>query len=98
MLRLRTRFLNRYAAATAVALFAILAGQIAVAGHAAVADHDIGEQCEVCVGGDRLGYGPTSTPAVALPPPPQPALAEPVAAAQPCFPPRHQQARAPPAL
>jgi hypothetical protein len=95
MLRLCRRFLNRY---TAIALFAILAGQIAVAGHAAVADHGVGEQCEVCIGGDRLGYGPADAPTDALPPAPQPAIAAPLAAAQPCFPLRHRYARAPPVL
>jgi hypothetical protein len=98
MLRFRTRFLNRYTAVTAMALFAILAGQIAVAGHAAVADHDIGEQCEVCIGADRLGHGPADAAATALPPAPQPAIAAPVAAALPCFLPRYRYARAPPIL
>lgn len=95
MLRLRRRFLNRY---TAIALFAILAGQIAVAGHAAAADHGIGEQCEVCIGGERLGYGPAEVRADALPPAPQSSVAAPVAAAQPCFLPRYRYARAPPTL
>ena len=95
MLRLRRRFLTRY---TAMALFAILAGQLAVAGHAAVADHGVDEQCEVCIGGERLGYGPTASPAEALAPAAQPAAAKRVSLSSPCLPLRHPHARAPPAF
>ena len=95
MPHLHRRFLIRY---TAVALFAILAGQLAVAGHAAVADHDFGEQCEVCVGGDRLSYALTAAAADAIPPAPQPAVAAPVTPAHPSLLPRHRHARAPPSV
>ncbi len=95
MLRLRTRFLAR---CTAVALVAILAGQIAVAGHAAAADHGVGEPCEVCVSGERLANGLSNTPAEAPAVHPSPVVAVPVATGHSYFPPRHGQARAPPRL
>ncbi|WP_405228920.1 hypothetical protein [Lentisalinibacter sediminis] len=95
MLCLRTRFLAR---CTAIALVAILAGQIAVAGHAAAADHGVGEQCDVCVGGDRLAHG-LSPAAAELPAvPATPAVTVPVATGHCVFPPRHGHARAPPHL
>lgn len=95
MPRLHRRYLARY---TAIALFAILAGQLAVAGHTAVADHDVGEQCELCVGGDRLSYGLAYVSADAIPPAPQPAVTAPAAPAHVCFRPRHRHARAPPSV
>lgn len=93
MLRLRARFLAR---CTAIALVAILAGQFAVAGHAAVADHGVGEQCDVCVGGDRLAHGLSHTVAELPAVPVAPAVTAPVATGHPVFPPRHGHARAPP--
>src|SRR6056297_19783 len=95
MLRLRTRCLAR---CTAVALVAILAGQVAVAGHAAVADHGAGEQCDLCVSGDRLGHGLSDTPAAASAARPSPLVTVPAATGHSCSPPRYGHARAPPRL
>jgi len=95
MLCLRTRFLSRCAA---IALVAVLAGQFAVAGHAAVADHGVGEQCEVCVSGDRLAHGLSHTAAGLPAVPATPAVTVPTATGHSVFPPRHGHARAPPRL
>ena len=40
-----------------LALFALLAGQLAVLGHAIAEDHSPGEVCEICVSTDRLTDG-----------------------------------------
>ena len=95
MFRLRARFLAR---CTAIALVAILGGQFAAAGHAAVADHGVGEQCDVCLGGDRLAHGLTDTQAEAPAVHPAPVVCVPAAAGHAYFPPRHGHARAPPRL
>lgn len=92
---LRRQSLTRSAA---IALFAVLAGQFAVAGHAAAADHGVGEQCEVCVSGERLTYGLAQAAAEALPPAPPPAASAPARALCPRFLLRHRYARGPPSV
>ncbi len=92
---MRTRFLTRF---TAIALVAIVAGQFAVAEHAATADHEFGERCDVCLSGDRLAHAVAQPPtAVALPP-----IRWVAAAAAPVVfpvsPPTRRHARAPPIL
>ncbi len=82
----------------AIALFAVLFGQFAVAGHAAAADHGVGEQCEVCLTGERLTYGLAQSAAQPLPPAPQPAAHAPASAVLPGFPLQHRHARGPPSV
>jgi hypothetical protein len=82
----------------AIALFAVLAGQLAVAGHGAAADHGVGEQCEVCVTGERLTYGLAQAATAALPPAALPAASAPLARLYPRSLPRHRHARGPPSV
>ncbi|NBC22415.1 MAG: hypothetical protein GVY21_02960 [Gammaproteobacteria bacterium] len=82
----------------AIVLFAVVAGQFAVAGHAAAADHGVGEQCEVCVTGERLTYGLAQAAAVALAPAAQPAASARLPELYPRSLLRHRHARGPPSV